>query len=747
LKRVDDIAGAVLNAFEPGLKSFCYDNSIKRWGRGEIAWYIASEFTIPETGQTGISCTYGRWDTGEKHSVYSILNGSLKLEKKHYAPLLDKQRAVIDEDRLKRQKESQNLFNGTLPKLQKTGNSPYLKAKGLSAFNPHGCYYHDDQLILPMSDIDGVAWGAQIIKAEGFKRFLPGQRVTGCHHVIRGDEVTIFCEGYATGASISLATGHTVVVCFNASNLTDVVKGWKERLVKQGGTGTLLVAGDDDWHPTDRLGRPKANTGRLAANDAAKLTGLPAVFPLFSDESSRGTDFNDLHQVDGLEAVASQFTAALASSGLILPEFEATEDQKVNDIAEKFVRSGNYATEPKNKRLYLEKQGLWQLVEDDYILQAAMHLDSFGDTTQRRRNEVMAFVKTRTLKPIQWRNFGENCYIAFKNGIVDAAHGTMIGPVKPEYWLRSTLPVEYDENADAKTWYHCLDTWFDGDPDKAEKILGLQMFFGYCLMPHARFKKAMVCYGPPHTGKSVVNQVLSMLVGPSNVCSIPVDKMDDQTALAAIEDKWVNLIEELPKGALIADAGFKRLVSTGGSIQINPKYVKQYMIDPIAKHAIFTNHMPKINDSSNATYERLLVIEFTRAIAREDRDPHLMAKLAKELPGIAAWAVLGASMLESAQGVFPTWGGMEALLDDHRKNSNAVNMFVAEMCEPVADEDVWCDVFRSKFKEWAEKNGENITKYSDRTITSIMASHGHGVAVKKDYLGKSKKAYKGITIL
>lgn len=107
----------------------------------------------------------------------------------------------------------------------------------------------------------------------------------------------LVCEGFATGASLHEATGRTVVVTFNAGNLTKVA----ERLVAAFPRIRWIVAGDDDRHKAP-------NVGREAAGNAAQVLRGEAVFPVFP-EGHHGTDFNDMAQLSGHEAVAALFAA------------------------------------------------------------------------------------------------------------------------------------------------------------------------------------------------------------------------------------------------------------------------------------------------------------------------------------------------------------------------------------------------------------------------------------------------------
>ena len=110
--------------------------------------------------------------------------------------------------------------------------------------------------------------------------------------------VIVICEGYATGASIHMATGHLVVVAFHAGNLRPVAQHFREQFPN----AIIVIAGDNDaWTE-----KPIKNPGATRAIEAANAVNGTAVMPRFTSLDDRPSDFNDLHVHEGLEMVERQ---------------------------------------------------------------------------------------------------------------------------------------------------------------------------------------------------------------------------------------------------------------------------------------------------------------------------------------------------------------------------------------------------------------------------------------------------------
>lgn len=193
---------------------------------------------------------------------------------------------------------------------------PYLKRKLVKSFGLRiGRFRNQDgALLVPIRNIDGQITSLQAIfqnenpQLGRDRDYLPGGQKRGCFHVIGNkptgaNPVIVICEGYSTGASIHQATGYCVVVAFDAGNVPTVAKLMRQQF----GRATIVVAADNDqWHEDG-----KQNDGVHYARQASITTGGLLAVPKFSRLSDKPTDFNDLHVLEGLNAVSDQINAVI----------------------------------------------------------------------------------------------------------------------------------------------------------------------------------------------------------------------------------------------------------------------------------------------------------------------------------------------------------------------------------------------------------------------------------------------------
>ena len=220
--------------------------------------------------------------------------------------------------------------------MREGDSTPYTERKQVPAV---GLRRIGDDLLVPLRDVDGKLWAVQTVFPEkkawversGENRLVPlaelsaeelakgvdpmdkvftkGAKKEGNFHLlgeVRPGEPVVVVEGYATGASVHLATGVTVAVAFDSGNLDPVVGAIKSRHP----TSELFIGADDDRFP--KPGREGQNAGLLKALEAAQRHGVGVIVPKFTGPG-RLTDFNDLHVSEGLEVVRSQISEGMAT--------------------------------------------------------------------------------------------------------------------------------------------------------------------------------------------------------------------------------------------------------------------------------------------------------------------------------------------------------------------------------------------------------------------------------------------------
>ena len=239
-------------------------------------WYVLFLDDIP----CGV---FGSWKAGGSQS-WSSRKPADHLEAQLVAQRIEQARRQRETEQHQRQQVAAEYAN----RLWRNARSadpehPYLVAKGVRSY---ALRQAGDVLLVPLTRDDRLV-NLQCIYPNGAKRFLFGGMVKGCCLLIgtiqQGQPLYI-CEGWATGATLHVATGAAVACAMSAGNLLEV----GQRLRRQHPDAVFIVAGDDD-----RM--TEGNPGRTYAIKAAAALGCRMIFPPWSGgEPLTLSDFNDL---------------------------------------------------------------------------------------------------------------------------------------------------------------------------------------------------------------------------------------------------------------------------------------------------------------------------------------------------------------------------------------------------------------------------------------------------------------------
>lgn len=194
---------------------------------------------------------------------------------------------------------------------------PYLSRKGVPATDGVRQDKYGN-LVIPLHNIDGELRTLQYIKPDGTKNMKKDAEKSGNFFVVGGELVAqrpvLYAEGYATAASIHLATGMPVVMTVDAGNTVTVSHKLKERFPDS----PHIILGDDDFTKRNVKGELE-NKGLIKATEAAEAIGGIYVLPQFTDseraqafaKTASFSDFNDIHMSRGLDAVRDQLAPVL----------------------------------------------------------------------------------------------------------------------------------------------------------------------------------------------------------------------------------------------------------------------------------------------------------------------------------------------------------------------------------------------------------------------------------------------------
>jgi putative DNA primase/helicase len=303
------------------------------------------------------------------------------------------------------------------------------------------------------------------------------------------------------------------------------------------------------------------------------------------------------------------------------------------------------------------------------VIRTVMHEGRWNSWRSNYEAEVSKALQ-REAPTVDEMNTKRN-FINVKNGMLNLST-FRLEEHSPDFLSTVQIPIDYDSNAQAPMF---LDFMNDITVNDEELIDVHQELIGYWLTGDTKAEKAVYYYGSGANGKSVLASIITELVGPQNVSSVPLSKFNDQFGMESMIGKSLNISAENEMGGkALKTENFKAIVS-GDNITINIKYRPAISYRPYCRLVFLVNNLPDSSDVTEGYFRKLIIVPFSRTFKKEERNVDLKDELLKELPGILNWAILGLKRLRSNNYQFSACKAIEKTERAYYDEQNPVREF------------------------------------------------------------------------
>lgn len=284
------------------------------------------------------------------------------------------------------------------------------------------------------------------------------------------------------------------------------------------------------------------------------------------------------------------------------------------------------------------------------------------------------------------------------NGMLNWRTGELL-PHDPKYLSTIQTPARVDPSATCPAIDDFLLTTLP--PDCIDLALE---WIGYCLLPTAKYCKAVMCVGPAANGKSTFLGLLGAFLGQDNTANIPLHELDEHRfKRAMLQDKLANLFSDLDQRAL-KQSGYFKLIVSGDPIDAERKHQHPFTFRPFCKLVFSANKMPGSYDKSPAFYRRWLIIPFPNTFEGSAADPDMLEKITTpaELSGLLNKAIARLRTLEGRRGFAEPETVAEAM-KAYKLTSDGMVAFLSECCRD-AERGEWvgANALYNAYTSWTE---------------------------------------------
>lgn len=220
-----------------------------------------------------------------------------------------------------------------------------------------------------------------------------------------------------------------------------------------------------------------------------------------------------------------------------------------------------------------------------------------------------------------------------------------------------------------------------GEDKNSKKMKLLLQIMIYLISDVAGAKKMFFLLGAPHSGKSVILNLIEYVVGAQERSIISMHEFGTRFKLVGLLNSRLNLSHEVRNTNVHCLDVLKKIVANE-PILVEQKGKDAIEIKPATKLLFAGNALPKLGEvDDQAVVTRLVILRFPQSIERDKWDIDLLSKLKNEVNVIFTLALKELPELISNNFCFEEPADSRAFLINYGQSQNSVRQFVEDVCE------------------------------------------------------------------
>ena len=387
---------------------------------------------------------------------------------------------------------------------------------------------------------------------------------------------------------------------------------------------------------------------------------------------------------------------------------------------------GKHLTCPPSGLLYGFRGTHWIKISDEFmskLVQTTLH--NLKEKIDIKANELTLIQQAVKLSRIEVSTLRDKLHstdlpqpvINCKNGELwidrDGTH--KLKPHTYRSYLLNCLNVDYDPSADCPLFIDTLQGIFQNFPDRDDMIRHMGEILGYTIQPYKNIASWWLFRGPGGDGKSTILKILEGILEDAQLNStiklLSSGSADGYNhAMASLVGKLAVIIEEVPAGYLLKDAGVKML-SENTKMEANPKRADAFNFMYAGNLIMCSNGFPATRDLSHGMFRRANIIPFNRQFTQSneedlDRAANILGD-AKEMSGVLNFMLEGLERLRNRGRFLPPESCVKAK-EEWLGEANNVIRFINEKVTKSKDSTVkMCELgtlYEFYYQPWCQDN-------------------------------------------
>lgn len=307
----------------------------------------------------------------------------------------------------------------------------------------------------------------------------------------------------------------------------------------------------------------------------------------------------------------------------------------------------------------------------------------------------------------------------------------------PALFILKTLATPFDPTAKAGRFERFVNEVFDGD---VERIVALQLLFGYWLTPDTSLQIITIFSGPPAAGKGTMLNIIQGVIG--SACTNPsFESLGDKFGMEDLVGGNLAILSDVHDVGSNVKSAVEKLLKISGEDPVDVNRKHRPALPNVRMQTRFLmamNEAVPLPDVSGAVSRRLVLLTYRHSFIGQEHSGLAKEIIAEESPGVLLWALNGLRLLRHlladaiAKGL-PTKATIVAHLrtrdsePEHERMddlSNPVRVFIRELCHLAPGCSIDLDTLHRAWHEWTFKNNHQNRSQSRLAADLSAATKG-----------------------
>jgi len=298
----------------------------------------------------------------------------------------------------------------------------------------------------------------------------------------------------------------------------------------------------------------------------------------------------------------------------------------------------------------------------------------------------------------------------------------------PKYLSTIRIPCEYHEEVptpETKYFDNFINMLTNGD-DEIKKLLFQVMGVAISNVAGYRMKKAILMYGKGNTGKSVLKNFLTSIIGKENCSNIDLKELEKNFGKINLLNKRMVGSNDMSFVKIRELETFKQAVG-GDLIHADDKFEKAIDFKFKGVFWFCANELPKFGgDQGDWVYDRFIVINCKNVIPDNQQDKELVEHLLEEKEYIVSLALKGLKEVINNKYRYDIPQSCILLNEQYKIDNNSFRTFLQECCinrvpgAKIEDTNCTKGKIHRVYKQWFRDNYRGNFYESTSEIKKIL---------------------------